>query len=138
MLDGYFLGLDGDLLEQLVLLRISITLHSSWWIMLVLVINRSLFFSIKLAVYFDFFLNDCFLLGLLLVSWDLLLSLLSVEVPTLYKSPYFYIFLKNFCAWDLVCGHDLVPICFWIIFQFLPYLIKPSRNLVCSSSVHFP
>lgn len=54
------------------------------------------------------------------------------------SKPDFYILRKNFWAWDRVYGHVLLPMYRYIEFQFLPYNFRPSKNFLCSSSVHFP
>jgi len=67
-------------------------------------------------------------------------AILAVEEDVLIpcNKPCFESFRKNFYACDLVYGHDLVLMYLYILFQFFPYSVRPSKNFLCSSSVHLP
>ena len=75
------------------------------------------------------FISVAWLLSLFYWSWD----------SFIFRSrPDACIRLKNFWACDLTYGLLRVPTYFLISFHFFPYRRRPSKNSLCSSSVHLP
>lgn len=127
-----------DDLVKRVLFSNWITSNSSLWIIELEDCNFSFIFSLFMLFNRDLlpYLGD-----LLFSSSELSETFISISSDILVeilRRPDFCILRKNFYAWERVYGQVRLPMyrCIW--FQFLPNNLSPSKNFLCSSSVHFP
>lgn len=68
----------------------------------------------------------------------LILDIMSDWDTEFLSISYFYILTKNFWAWDLTCAALRVCTTSWTFFHLIPNCLRPCRNFLCSSCVHFP